>query len=166
YSIRDEASTLNYDGMELVCEFSFDLMLKVAAMDKKIVRTYTSSSIDEISADEVSSDKIWSPYEVDRAPQFYHSDERAFLQKWVYVYLRYPEAALSAGVQGRVIVEFVVEKDGSVTNVTATKYPDSDLADEAEKVVRASPKWKPALLGKEKVRVKMSVPVEFKLKKR
>ena len=166
YSTRDKASTLNYDGMELACEFSFHLMLKAAGMENKIVRTYSAASTEETSEEDSSSDKVWSPFEVDRAPQFYHSDERAFLEKWVYVYLRYPETALSDGVHGRVIVEFVVEKDGSVTNVRATKYPDSELADEAVKVVSASPKWKPALLGKEKVRVKMSVPVEFKLKKR
>jgi len=165
YSARDRASTLNYDYMETVCEVSYDILLKAGQMDKKVSRTYTAPK-EEDAEKESASDKIWSPYEVDRAPQFYHSDERMFLQKWVYVYLRYPEDALAMGIQGQVIVEFIVEKDGSVTNVSVAKASDPDLADEAVKVVSASPKWKPALVGKEKVRVKMSVPIEFKLNKR
>lgn len=165
YSARDRASTLNYDYMETVCEFSFDLILKASVADQKISRPHSAREEENLEV-ESPSDKIWSPYEVDRAPQFYHSDERMFLQRWVYVYLRYPEDALALGIQGQVIVEFIVEKDGSVTNVRAVKATDPDLADEAVKVVSASPKWKPALVGKEKVRVKMSIPVEFKLKKK
>jgi len=166
YSSRDRASTLNYEYMETVCEFSFNLLLKAGLMDKKIVRTYDAPADAPADVLEMSSDRIYSPFEVDRAPQYYHSDDKSFLERWVYVYLRYPEEALAMGIQGKVIVEFIVEKDGSVTNVKAVKAPDPDLAQEAVKVVSASPKWKPALLRKEKVRVKMSVPIEFKLNKR
>jgi len=164
YSFRDTPSKLNYDYMETVCEFSYSLLLKAANMAGKVARSSAPSVQNTVSADD--PDKIWSPYEVDRAPQFYHSDERAFLEKWVYVYLHYPEDAMNMGIQGQVIVEFIVEKDGTVTNVRVVKAADPDLADEALKVVSASPKWKPALLNREKVRVKMTVPVEFRLKKR
>jgi len=164
YSYRDEPSRLNYEHMETVCEFSYSLLLKAADMNGKVVRSAVSYTPE--SENNTDPDKIWSPYEVDRAPQFYHSDEKAFLEKWVYEYIHYPEDALYLGIQGQVIVEFIVEKDGSVTNVKVIKAADPDLADETVKVVSASPKWKPALLNKEKVRVKMTVPVEFRLKKR
>ena len=59
-----------------------------------------------------------------------------------------------------------MEKDGSVTNVRAIRGNDQYLEDEAVRVISASPKWKPGVLGGEKVRVKYSVPVEFRLKKR
>lgn len=164
YSMRDEPSRLNYDYMETVCEFSYSLLLKVAGMDGKVVRSAAPSLPSQ--ADIPDPDKVWSPYEVDRAPQFYHSDEKEFLQRWVYEYLHYPEDAVRLGIQGQVIVEFIVEKDGTVTNVRAVKAADPDLAEEALKVVSVSPKWKPALLNGEKVRVRMTVPVEFRLKKR
>ena len=81
-------------------------------------------------------------------------------------YLKYPDIPLSQGVSGTVTVEFIVEKDGSVTNVRAVRGNDQYLEDEAVRVISASPKWKPGVLGGEKVRVKYSVPVEFRLKKR
>ncbi|HIR95692.1 MAG TPA: energy transducer TonB, partial [Candidatus Coprenecus stercorigallinarum] len=85
---------------------------------------------------------------------------------WVYTYLRYPEIPLREGISGTVTVEFIVEKDGSVTNVRAVRGNDQYLEDEAVRVISVSPKWKPGLLGGQKVRVKYSVPVEFRLKKR
>ena len=84
----------------------------------------------------------------------------------MYTYLKYPDIPLSQGVSGTVTVEFIVEKDGSVTNVRAVRGNDQYLEDEAVRVISASPKWKPGVLGGEKVRVKYSVPVEFRLKKR
>ena len=63
-------------------------------------------------------------------------------------------------------MEFIVEKDGSVTGVRAVKGNDQYLEDEAVRVIAASPKWKPGQMGGEKVRVKYSVPVEFRLERR
>ena len=120
----------------------------------------------EAGAYEQGGERVYSPYEVDTPPQFFKGDAGTFLNEWVYTYLRYPEIPLNQGISGIVTVEFVVEKDGSVTNVRAVRGNDQYLEDEAVRVISASPKWKPGVLGGEKVRVKYSVPVEFRLRQK
>ena len=70
------------------------------------------------------------------------------------------------GVQGRVMVAFVIEKDGKVSDVRVVKSVSPELDAEAVKVVSASPKWKPGRLAGEKVRTSMTIPVEFRLEKK
>jgi TonB family protein len=94
------------------------------------------------------------------------TDPRAFLEKWVYQYLKYPESALMDGVQGRVMVDFIIEKDGKVTDVRVVKGVSPELDAEAVKVISASPKWKPGRRAGDKVRVSMTIPVEFRLEKK
>ena len=62
-------------------------------------------------------------------------------------------------------VEFIIEKDGKVTNVQVTKGVNDELDAEVVKVVSVSPKWKPAVLNGKNVRVKTAVAVDFKLSK-
>lgn len=158
YTIRDDAESLDYGLMEGVCEYLYSFVMDVAAMDLKVEAPAKSA--------EVGGKMAYTPYEVDRAPEFFKGDERNFLEEWVYVYLRYPQVAVDMGIQGVVNVEFVVEADGSVTNVRVTRSVDEDLDREAVRVVSASPKWRPAIKNGEKVRVKYSLPIEFRLKKR
>jgi TonB family protein len=94
------------------------------------------------------------------------SDPRQFLAQWVYQYLKYPAEAVRDGVQGRVMVEFIIEKDGKVSDVKVVKSVSEELDAEAVKVVAASPKWKPAKIGGQKVRCRMTVPVDFILEKK
>ena len=77
--------------------------------------------------------------------------------------LQYPEEAQKNGVQGRVIVEFIVEKDGAITNVRATRSVEPSLDDEAIRVVKSMPKWKPGKQNGAVVRVRYTVPVVFRL---
>ena len=70
------------------------------------------------------------------------------------------------GIQGRVMVEFIVEKDGKLSDVHVVKGVSEELDAEAVKVVAASPKWKPARLNGEKVRCSMTIPVEFRLERK
>ena len=88
------------------------------------------------------------------------------VEKGVYQYLKYPESAVRNGIQGRVMVEFVIGKDGNVTDVRVVKGVSEELDAEAIKVVSASPKWKPAKVNGNKVRSSMTIPVEFRLEKR
>ena len=74
--------------------------------------------------------------------------------------------AVRNGVQGRVVVEFIIEKDGKVTNVRVVRGVSDELDAEAVKVISASPKWKPGRVKGEKVRIAISLPVEFKLEKK
>ena len=67
------------------------------------------------------------------------ADPRQFLEKWVYQYLKYPQEAVRDGIQGRVMVEFVINKDGKVSDVRVVKGVSPELDAEAVKVVSASP---------------------------
>ncbi len=70
------------------------------------------------------------------------------------------------GIQGRVLVEFIIGKDGKVTDVRVVKGVSEELDAEALKVVSASPKWKPGRVNGNKVRTSMTIPVEFRLEKK
>lgn len=165
-TVRDRASFLDYESMDYICDFIYNFIREVANMELMIDRPeeYWTDVADSSAAD--AGDRVYSPYEVDTPPEFFRGDVGTFLREWVYTYLKYPDIPLSQGVSGTVTVEFIVEKDGSVTNVRAVRGNDQYLEDEAVRVISASPKWKPGVLGGEKVRVKYSVPVEFRLKKR
>src|SRR5574344_546579 len=77
--------------------------------------------------------------------------------------IKYPVVAQENGVQGRVIVAFVVEKDGSITDVNVVKSVDPSLDREAQRVVRSMPRWNPGKQNGSAVRVKYNVPVSFRL---
>lgn len=87
------------------------------------------------------------------------------LQKWLASNITYPAAAAENGVEGRVIVAFVVETDGSVSDVKIARGVDPSLDREALSVVKRMPKWIPGMQNGSPVRVKFNVPVTFKLQK-
>ena len=77
--------------------------------------------------------------------------------------VKYPASAMKKNVQGRVIVQFVVEKDGTPTEFKVLRSVDPDLDAEALRVMKEMPKWKPGMQKGQAVRVKFTVPVSFKL---
>ena len=77
--------------------------------------------------------------------------------------IKYPVVAEENGVQGRVVCTFVVEKDGSITDVRVIKSVDPSLDKEAMRVVKSMPKWIPGKQNGSAVRVKYTVPVTFRL---
>jgi len=77
--------------------------------------------------------------------------------------LRYPDSAAKQRIEGKVFVSFVVETDGSLTNVKALRSVSHDLDSEAVRVVSNAPKWKPGIQNGRAVRVQYSVAVSFKL---
>lgn len=85
------------------------------------------------------------------------------LMKWLSNHVQYPAIALENGIQGRVIVAFVVERDGSITDVNVVRSVDPSLDKEAARVVRQMPKWIPGKQNGAAVRVKFNVPVTFRL---
>ena len=88
---------------------------------------------------------------------------QAALMKWLSQNIRYPEAAQQNDIQGRVIVKFVVEKDGSIGQATILKGVDKDLDREALRVVKKMPKWQPGKNNGVAVRSYFNLPVTFKL---
>ncbi len=88
----------------------------------------------------------------------------AALQAFLSSNTKYPVVAQENGVQGRVIVSFVVERDGSITDVRVVRSVDPSLDREASRVVRSMPRWSPGKQNGSAVRVKYTVPVVFRLK--
>lgn len=95
-------------------------------------------------------------------PTFQGGDLSAF-RNWVMSRLVYPRAAQENNIQGRVQLRFVVEKDGSVSNIELDFAPDRSLAGEAVRVVSMSPKWEPGRHRNKPVRVVFVLPIEFRL---
>ena len=99
---------------------------------------------------------------VEHMPEFPDGGMSA-LMEYLSKNIKYPEAAMKKGTQGRATVQFVVEKDGSITNVKILRGIDPELDKEAIRVISAMPKWKPGTQRGEAVRVRFTVPVMFRL---
>ena len=76
--------------------------------------------------------------------------------------IRYPTVSLERGAQGSVVVQFVVDKDGSITDIEVIKSVDPDLDKEAIRVVQGMPKWVPGMQNGKPVRAKYTLPITFK----
>lgn len=98
---------------------------------------------------------------VEQPPSF--PGGQAALLNWLKDHVKYPPIAEENGIQGRVIVGFVVERDGSVSQVQVIRGVDPSLDKEAARVVASMPKWTPGRQNGQNVRVKYNVPVNFKL---
>ena len=98
---------------------------------------------------------------VEEMPQFPGGPSALF--EYLSKNIKYPVVAEENGVQGRVIVTFVVERDGSITDVKVVKSVDPSLDKEAQRVVKSMPHWIPGKQNGSAVRVKYTVPVTFKL---
>ena len=99
---------------------------------------------------------------VEKMPEF-PDGGMSGLMKYLSANIRYPEAAHKDGTQGRVTVQFVVGKDGSIGNVSILRGVDPALDAEAIRVISGMPKWKPGTQKGEPVNVKYTVPVMFRL---
>ena len=93
----------------------------------------------------------------------YHGDIEA-LYRHIAAEMHYPDSALADGIQGRVIVRFVVEKDGRLTHFEVVRTPDERLCDEAIRVLKLTEPWIPAKNKGQDVRCHFVIPVLFRLK--
>lgn len=98
---------------------------------------------------------------VEQQPSF--PGGQAALMSWLANNIHYPPVAEENGIQGRVVVSFVVEKDGSITQVQVVRGVDPSLDKEAVRVTKSMPKWTPGKQNGQAVRVKYNLPVTFKL---
>ena len=85
------------------------------------------------------------------------------INKWLGKNVKYPVIAQENNIQGRVTVQFVIEKDGSITDVKVLRSVDPSLDKEAVRVVKSMPKWKPGKQRGKPVRVSYTVPINFRL---
>ena len=99
---------------------------------------------------------------VEQMPTFEGGDINTFRQ-WVQMRVQYPKELQDAGVSGRVIVQFVVDTDGSIGSVQTLRTPDKRLSDQVEALVKKAPKWTPGKQRGQAVKVVMNLPIEFKV---
>ena len=141
--------------MSYAADYIYGFMLAAANMDKPF--RFNSPGSDEA---------VYMMADCDVPPKYFNNtDLGKFMNEWVYTYLKYPQEAVDKGIQGTVDVSFIVEKNGEVTNVKVERGVDPLLDDEAVKVISVSPKWKAGIRKGQKVRTKITVPVEFRLAK-
>lgn len=107
-----------------------------------------------------TTDQVY--YSADHEPEF--TADNITFQKFVAENISYPRLAKESQIQGKIYVTFVIEKDGSISNVKAFKGPDQSLRNEAERCVKSSPPWAPAIINHKPVRFKYTVPVSFNLR--
>ncbi len=84
-------------------------------------------------------------------------------RSWVQSKFRYPVVAQENGIQGQVVVTFVVGKDGSVSGVQVLSAPDKSLGEEAVRVIESSPKWSPGKQRGNTVRIRYNLPIQFRI---
>ncbi|HSV88494.1 MAG TPA: energy transducer TonB [Bacteroidales bacterium] len=96
---------------------------------------------------------------VEQRPEFPGGEEARI--QFIVENLRYPLRALEAGIQGNVFVTFVVEKDGSITDVKVLRGVGGCLDEEAVRVVKSMPRWIPGRQGDQPVRVQFTMPFRF-----
>jgi protein TonB len=108
----------------------------------------------------ISSDHIFTE-NIEAFPEF-EGGMKAWA-KYLQRNLRYPDLAEQNGVQGKVIINFIVERDGSISNVTVVNGPGYGLNDEAVRVIKKSPNWKPGRQNGQNVRVRFSIPIGFRI---
>lgn len=87
------------------------------------------------------------------------------LMEYIKAQIRYPDTAQRAGIQGRVIVSFVIEKNGAVSHPEVIRSVHSELDAEAIRIVSSMPKWKPGKQNGVPKRTRFTVPVAFRLQK-
>ena len=122
------------------------------------VTSYPTAN-DKLSTVSVESRKVFTV--VEQMPSFPGGD--AALMSYLANNIHYPTVAAENGVQGRVVVGFVVERDGSITDVRILRGVDPSLDREAMRMVKSMPRWTPGKQNGSAVRVKYQVPVAFRL---
>ena len=137
---------------------------KDATVSNVVVKKKNPVADEEVAIGVIDNDKddrVWNV--VEQMPKFPGGDEA--LMKFMQESIKYPAEAEKAGKQGRVVVTFVVGKDGAVNNAKVVRSVDENLDAEALRVINAMPKWQPGKQRGQVVNVKFTLPVTFRLNK-
>lgn len=144
-------------------------MLDIVKNDTKVTTDITFADIEDdteivqvidVREEEIKDDEPFLHAET--MPTFQGGDLSVF-RNWVQSRVRYPQIAQENGIQGKVTLQFVIERDGTLTNIVVLQSPDRSLSDEAIRVLKMSPKWSPGKQRSQPVRVKYTLPVDFRI---
>lgn len=137
-------------------EVEDDIVIDVEATEETEVEEYVPIEIEE---EEVVEEQIFMV--VESMPAFPGGEQA--LNKYLYENIKYPQMAKESGIQGRVFVTFVVEKNGEVTDVRILRGIGGGCDEEAIRVVENMPKWTPGKQRGKPVRVQFNLPIKFTL---
>ena len=146
--LKDEKSTAAYGEKGKNCVILVTLK-----------KNQDKTADDVVKTEQQGKDPVYDVCEV--LPEFPGGMEA--MMKFVSENIKYPAEAHTKGIQGRVLISYVVEKDGSLSNIHVVRSVDPLLDAEALRVANLMPKWKPGKQGGKPVRVKFVLPVTFKL---
>ena len=133
-----------------------DIEINADVDQNEVIEEYVAPEIEEEDIQEAEIFTI-----VEEMPEFPGGMNK--LGEYLAKNIKYPQMARETGIQGRVFITFVVEKDGSVTNVQVLRSLGGGCDEEAVRVVKSMPKWKPGKQRGKPVRVSYNLPVNFKL---
>ena len=133
-----------------------DIEINADVDQNEVIEEYVPVEVEE---EEVQEQEIFQI--VEEMPAYPGGDAK--LMEYVAKNIKYPQIARETGIQGRVFVGFVVEPDGSVSNVKVLRGIGGGCDEEAMRVVKSMPKWKPGKQRGKAVRVSYMLPVNFKL---
>ena len=133
-----------------------DIEINADVQQTEVIEEYVAPVIEE---DEVVEQEIFQI--VEEMPEYPGGDKK--LLEYVAKSVKYPQIARESGIQGRVFVNFVIEPDGSVSNVKVLRGIGGGCDEEAMRVIKSMPKWKPGKQRGKAVRVTYTLPVNFKL---
>lgn len=178
------------DNAEGKVDFSFVVGKDGKLSDIRIIESPHSSFIDEVAM-VISNSPVWTPGKNGRKkvpvylrmsidfkikkqeapkeegyselPKFQGVEGLSAFRRWVANNITYPVEARRAGISGTVKVRFIIEKDGSLTNLIITQSPHPSLSNAVRTVLESSPKWTPANSNGEPVRLRYYMPVDFNL---
>jgi protein TonB len=151
--VAEVLDIVDYD-VEIEDDFNFDM----EATDNT---EYDFTSMIGNDEEEIQEEEVF--YIVEDMPTFNGGDPATEFRKYIAQNLRYPEIAAENGISGRVIVQFAVNKTGSVVDAVVVRSVDPALDKEAIRVVMSSPKWTPGKQRGKAVKVLFTFPINFVL---
>ena len=137
--------------MKIRCIFFLAFMAMVVSLSAQENKTASAQT-----------DSSWIFVDYEENAQF-PGGEKAYF-KWMEEHIKYPEGCSANSPQGRVIVSFIIEKDGSIDSIKVFRSPDPLLSQEAIRIVSEMPKWRPAKWNGETIRSRYFLPIIFRLK--
>lgn len=143
-------------------------VIQIVRNDRKIQTDIPFNEFDEmtpielvpVEPESVVDDEVFLVAET--MPSFMDGTIETF-RAWVMQNVKFPQIAFENNIHGRVVLSFVIDKDGRLTNVEVLQAPDRSLAEEAVRVLNKSPKWSPGKQRNQTVRVKFTLPVDFRV---
>lgn len=172
-TLQDKTSTENFQNIPQQSSDKLDELTVVGyASNQKALKEPplpppSPTSGQTLNADAIVQDKTSSTSDeviftvVEKMPQFSGGDSELF--KYLAQNIKYPVDAQESGIQGRVICQFVVQKDGSISNVEVVRNVAPSIDAEAIRVIKAMPAWTPGEMRGKKVSVRYTLPINFKL---